>query len=102
MNREDKRGSKLRNREIIAASESKRKRSAREFHMLSLQLDPASAQQNPQTAPLIRELVMFGVRAFPAARSLEDSFEHAFQLLMRSPPQPPQGGTRNVKSPLEI
>jgi hypothetical protein len=47
--------------------------------MLSLQLDPASAQQNPQTAPLIRELVMFTVRAFPAACSLEDSIEHAQQ-----------------------
>jgi hypothetical protein len=73
--------------------------------MLSLQLDPASAQQHPQTAPLIRELVMFGVRAFPVAsfpatRSLEAAFEEAFKTLLQSPPPPlPKG---NTKWPMEI
>ena len=45
-------------------------------------------------APLAQALIMFGVRAFPAARSLEDVFEQAFIALANSPPPAQKGNTK--------
>ena len=58
-------------------------------------------QQSPALMPLISELVMFGVRAFPTSRQLEDAFETALEQMQKAPPQPPtkQG---NTKSPMEV
>jgi hypothetical protein len=68
-----------------------------------LQLLVPEAQQNPGAVPLIRALIMFGVRSFPAARSLEEQFDQAFRQLFQSPAPPPeQKGGGNVKSPVEI
>ena len=60
---------------------------------------------NPVLAPLAKELGMFAVRAFPAAKDLEDAFETAFDGLASQagkagPQQPPPKG--NTKSPMEI
>ena len=88
----------------VAADEQAEKMARTEFLqaiMPMLQMVVPEIQQNPAIAPLVKSLVMFGVRAFPAARSLEDSFEQAFAALAQMPPQPPaQKG--NVKSPAEI
>jgi hypothetical protein len=66
-----------------------------------MQLLIPEAQTNPGSVPLIHALIMFGVRAFPVARSLEQEFEDAFHQLLNSPPPPPQQ-KGNVKSPDEI
>ena len=88
----------------VAADEQAEKQARTEFlqsMVPMLQLLVPEAQQNPGAVPLIHALVMFGVRAFPAARSLEQEFEQAFRSLLAAPPQPPQP-KGNTKSPLEI
>jgi hypothetical protein len=88
----------------IAADEQEEKRSRTEFLtsiMPLLQVIVPQIQTNPAIAPLAKALVMFGVRAFPAARSLEEMFEQAFATLAQSPP-PPQPQKGNVKPPQEI
>lgn len=62
------------------------------------------AQQNPGFAQLISELIMFGVRAFPSSRSLEDAFETALQKMVQTAGkgQPEAQGGKNTKSPMEI
>lgn len=51
-----------------------------------------AAQQVPEIAPLALELMMFVVRAFPAAKPVEGAFE-AFQAAMQNkPPQDPNAG----------
>jgi hypothetical protein len=61
------------------------------------------AQQNQALAPLISELTMFAVRAFPTSRQVEEAFETALEKMQQMPPAPPpqQGGGR-TKSPMEI
>lgn len=47
------------------------------------------AQAVPELQPLLGEMLMFGIRAYPAARSLEATFEQAMeQLNQPKPPQP--------------
>jgi len=46
------------------------------------------AQGNPPLADLSREVVLFAMRAFPTARSLEETFENAFEQLKGMPPNP--------------
>jgi hypothetical protein len=88
----------------VAADETEEKRARTEFLtaiMPLLQVIVPQIQTNPAVAPLASALVMFGMRAFPAARSLEEEFEQAFQTLAHSPPpEQPQKG--NVKPPMEI
>jgi hypothetical protein len=87
----------------IAADEQAEKAARTEFLtsiMPLLQVIVPQIQMNPAIAPLAKALVLFGVRAFPAARPLEEMFEQAFAMLAQSPPQPPQKG--NIKSPMEI
>lgn len=43
---------------------------------------------SPGTIPLVRELVLFGVRSFKPGRALEEAFEDAFDALAASPPTP--------------
>lgn len=50
-----------------------------------------AATQAPKTLPLIKEMFLFGMRTFKAARSLEETVEDAFLELEQNPPQPPQG-----------
>jgi hypothetical protein len=88
----------------IAADEQAEKQARTEFLtaiMPLLQVIVPQIQQNPAMAPLAKALVMFGMRAFPAARSLEEMFEQAFATLAQAPPQPPQQ-KGNTKSPAEI
>jgi hypothetical protein len=88
----------------IAADEQAEKQARTEFLQSvipMLQMLIPEAQQNPGSVPLIHALVMFGVRAFPAARSLEQQFEQAFRALLQAPPQPPPP-KGNVKTPMEI
>jgi len=49
------------------------------------------AQAQPALAPLIGEMLMFGVRSFKGARTLENAFEQA--LAKMSEPQKPQGSS---------
>jgi hypothetical protein len=88
----------------IAPDEQAEKAARSEFLqaiMPMLQMIIPEVQQNPAVAPLAAALVMFGVRAFPAARSLEPMFEQAFRQLAQSPPTPPPN-KGNVKTPMEI
>ncbi len=91
----------------VAADEQEEKRSRTEFLQAVTPFMEAMvpiAQQNPPFAPLIKELIMFGVRGFPSSRSLEESFETALDKMVstagQNPPQP--GGKGNTKSPMEI
>ncbi len=58
------------------------------------------AQGNPPMANLAKEIVLFAVRGFKVARTLEDSIEKAFDALGGMPPVPPKGG--KGKDPAEI
>lgn len=51
------------------------------------------AQGNPEMAKLAGEIAMFAVRGFRVARTLEEAFETAFQVLGTMPPPAPKGGT---------
>jgi hypothetical protein len=90
----------------IAPDEQAEKAARSEFLqaiMPMLQMIIPEVQQNPAVAPLAAALVMFGVRAFPAARGLEPMFEQAFKTLAQSPPTPPPDQQKgNTKSPMEI
>jgi hypothetical protein len=88
----------------IAADEQAEKQARTEFLtsiMPLLQVIVPQIQTNPAIAPLAKALVLFGVRAFPTARPLEENFEQAFAQLAQAPP-PPQPQKGNVKSPQEI
>ena len=49
------------------------------------------AMQLPMMRPLVKESVLFTVKAFKAGRTLEEAFDEAFSQLEKMPP-PPQGG----------
>ncbi len=88
----------------VAADEQAEKQSRTEFLQAITPFMEAMvplAQSNPDFKPLISELIMFGVRAFPTSRQLEDAFETAMEHMLQSPGQPPpqKGGG---KSPMEI
>jgi hypothetical protein len=88
----------------VAADEQAEKQSRTEFLQMMTPFMEAMvplAQSNPNFKPLIAELVMFGVRAFPTSRQLEDAFETAMETMLQSqaPPPPPKG---NVKSPADV
>lgn len=92
----------------IAPDEEAEKQARTQFlQMITPFLEMAipQMQQNPVIAPLIGELVMFAVRAFPVSRQLQDAFQNALDQLEAMaknapPPQPQQKG--NTKSPMEI
>jgi len=48
-----------------------------------------AAQAYPQLAPLLGEMLMFGVRAFKAGRPIEAAFDQAVQQLSQPQPQQP-------------
>lgn len=50
------------------------------------------AQGNPALAQLARELVLFALRSFKVGRTLEESFEAAFDAIAKMPPNPNAGG----------
>jgi hypothetical protein len=89
----------------VAADEQEEKKSRTEFLQVMTPFLEAMipiAQGNPALMPLVSELILFGVRAFPTSRQLEDAFETALQKMAQMPPAPPpqQGG--KSKSPMEI
>jgi len=47
-------------------------------------------QQNPMLAPLAGQLILFGVRAFPVARELEETVEKFIQMMEEHASQPQQ------------
>lgn len=49
------------------------------------------AMGNPAMAELAKEIVLFAVRAFPAARTLEGSIEKGFEAIGKMPAPPPPG-----------
>ena len=51
-----------------------------------------AAQAVPELAPLAMELMMFAVRAFPAAKSVEGAFEQFEQAIINRPPVDPNAG----------
>jgi hypothetical protein len=90
----------------VAADEQAEKQARTEFLQAMTPFMEAMipiGQGNPALMPLISELIMFGVRAFPTSRQLEDAFETALEKMQQMPPAPPpqQGGGR-TKSPMEI
>lgn len=48
------------------------------------------AQQAPAMAPLLGEMILFGVRGFKAGRQLEESIEQALQMMQQQAQQAPQ------------
>lgn len=53
-----------------------------------------AAQAVPELAPLAVELMMFAVRAFPAAKSIEGAFEQFEQAVKNRPPVDPNAGAQ--------
>lgn len=56
-----------------------------------------AVEQVPEMAPLAMELMMFVVRAFPAAKSIEGSFEEFQSAVQQRMQQPPQDGAAQVE-----
>jgi len=69
-----------------------------QFVPLVEQLVPVS-MGNPALANLAKEVVLFGVRGFRVARSLEESIEKAFDALAQMPPQANAGGKGPAQNP---
>lgn len=60
------------------------------------------AQQVPELAPLMGEMLMFGVRAFKGGRPMEAAFDSAMaQLTAPKQPQPPQPDPEQIKQQAE-
>jgi hypothetical protein len=56
------------------------------------------AQQAPEMAPLLGEMLMFGVRSFKGGRSMEAAFDSAMaQMSAPKPKQPPQPDPEQIK-----
>lgn len=53
-----------------------------------LQVAIPAMQGNPTQAPLFKELTMFFMGSFKVGRSLEETFEDAFDQIKSTPPQP--------------
>lgn len=54
------------------------------------------AQGKPEMANLMKEIVMFGIRGFRVARTLEETFEKAFDAIGQLPPPQPEGGDKGA------
>ncbi len=68
-----------------------------------LQQAVVAAQEAPQIAPLLGELLMFGVRGFRTARSLEPAFEDAMQQLRASGQQPkPDPEMQKIQAQMQL
>lgn len=91
----------------IAADEQAEKNSRVEFLQQMVPLLEQSfniAQGNPPIAELAKQITLFAVRGFKVGRSMEQTFEKAFDALAQMPPQPPKGGKSgsNVDSPADL
>lgn len=60
------------------------------------------ATQFPQLAPLIGEMLMFGVRAFKAGRPIEAAFDQAVQALSQPQPEKPDPEMEKAKADSQI
>lgn len=83
---------------MVALDEAEEKKSRVEFLQAAggfLKEAMQAIEQAPQMAPLLGEMLMFGIRAFPAARSIEAAFE---QFVAQSQqPQPPKPNPEMMK-----
>lgn len=71
-----------------------------QFVPLFEQLAPM-VQGNPAMAALAKEVMLFAVRGFRVARTLEEVIEKAFDQLAKMPPKPPEGAGKG-ESPQQI
>ena len=61
------------------------------------------AQQVPELAPLMGEMLLFGVRAFKGGRPMEGAFDDAIaKLTAPKPPSPPQPNPEEMKAQAEM
>lgn len=68
-----------------------------------LQQAMPAAQQAPALAPLLAEMLLFGVRAFRASRPLEAAFDTAMAKLSQpQPPQPQQPDPEAIKAQTQM
>lgn len=81
-----------------AADQAARTTFLKEIIPLLQQITPI-AMGNPSMAKLAGEIGMFAIRSFPVARTLEESFEAAFEALGKMPPPPPKGATGTQTNP---
>lgn len=59
------------------------------------------AQGNPAGAEFAKQFVMFGVRGFPIARSMEEAIEQFFETVGGMPPVPPKGQGKQTDPAIE-
>lgn len=59
------------------------------------------AQGNPAGAEFAKQFVMFGVRGFPIARSMEEAIEQFFETVGGMPPVPPKGQGKQTDPAVE-
>lgn len=77
---------------LVEMDEEQEKASRTEFLQAASQFMNQAlpmAQAVPELQPLLGEMLMFGVRAFPAARTLEATFEQAMEQLQQPKPEQP-------------
>lgn len=80
---------------LVAMDEEQEKASRMEFlQAIGGYIERAmqAAQSVPEIAPLALELMMFAVRAFPAAKPIEGAFEQFQEAMRNKPPQDPNAG----------
>jgi hypothetical protein len=85
---------------LVAMDEEQEKSQRMEFIQAIgsyIQNAMAAAQQMPEIAPLAMSLMMFAVRAFPAAKPVESAFEDFEAALRNKPPQDPNAGANQVE-----
>jgi hypothetical protein len=64
-----------------------------------MQMTVPVSMGNPAMANFSKELILFGMRGFPIARSLEESVEQLFDSLSSAPPMPQKGGPQQKPGP---
>lgn len=61
-------------------------------------IEKMAAAQEPALAPLLGEMLMFGVRGFKNARSLEQAFEETIEKIQKMPPKPAKPDPAEIKA----
>lgn len=84
---------------LVAMDEEQEKAQRMEFLQAVggyIQQAMQAAQQVPEIAPLALSLMMFAVRAFPAAKPIEAEFERFQEALQNRPPVDPNAGAQEA------
>lgn len=91
---------------LVEMDEISEKQSRMEFLQAAgsfLQQAMPAAQQAPEMAPLLGEMLLYGIRSFKGARAIEAAFDTAVAKMSQpKEPQPPQPNPEEIKAQAEM